>query len=405
MTHSSQPALPDPIAPEPLRVGAVPPARGPAELFLESVQQRVYGSVGLSAHDCQQHERAGQKIILPVRLQQKAAELPPDEFARYRSAVLEALTRDETLPRPTPFERPHQYSIVRDLKTSLESAAAQLSLPLPFRPVIGTLPTKLLEPLMLRVPASDQVVLVIDGQLLTFAHLLAKAVTQALPFEMLEGELFAPEPPAPGWEARIDPDGIATQRFVELMLAAAGGNVGNAPSYPPDPSGEQMTAALCECMELFLLAREYARLCEGDHLMAPVERRSAHGEAFEALTWTVGQELHADTLGLAIMLAAATTKGESARLAFWSADLLLSSLSVLERALFAIDHPSAPPVFSATPDFYTERRRQLRILVTLLDGGDRVVAFADAMDAVISTLAQRFEAVLQQLQYGSTTTH
>jgi hypothetical protein len=41
----------------------------------------------------------------------------------------------------------------------------------------------------------------------------------------------------------------------------------------------------------------------------------------------------------------------------------------------------------------------------LLEGGERAVAFADTMDAVVTTLGQRFEAVLVELQHGPTTTH
>ena len=39
-----------------------------------------------------------------------------------------------------------------DLKESIEDAASLLSIALPFQPVFGTLPTRLLEPLMVRVP-------------------------------------------------------------------------------------------------------------------------------------------------------------------------------------------------------------------------------------------------------------
>ncbi len=384
---------------------AVVPERRPAELFLESLQHRVYRSVGLTAADCQHREWVGQQTILPARLQQKAAELSPSEFARYRSAVFEALARDESLPRPTIYERPHQYSILRDLKVAVESAAARLSIELPFTPVIGTLPTRVLEPLMLPVPDSDEVVLVVDGTLLTYVHLFAKAVAHALPFELLENDLFVPAPPATGWEQRLDPDGTATQRFVELMMATLAGNPAGAPSYPPHPASEQTTAALCECMELFIVAREYARLCEGEHLVARAERRHAHGETFEALTWTAEQELRADGLGLGFMLTAAHAKGESPRLAFWSADILLASFALIDRTIQALECPVPGSVQPRLPTMFDERRLQLHRLMGMLEGGDRAVAFADAMAPVLATLAERFEIVLHDLHSESPTRH
>jgi hypothetical protein len=140
----------------------------------------VYQSLGLTADDCQRRELAGQQVVLPARLQQKALELSDPKFHEYRAALLEGLARDEQAPRPTRFERPHQYSILRDLKAAIERAATRLDVELPVTPVIGTLPTRQLEPLMLPVPGTaDEVVLVVDGQLLTYANLLAKAVAQA----------------------------------------------------------------------------------------------------------------------------------------------------------------------------------------------------------------------------------
>jgi hypothetical protein len=365
----------------------------------------VYASIGVTAEDCQQREWVGQQTILPLRLQQKAQELSPAEFARYRAAVFEALAQDEVLPRPTPYERPHQYSILRGLKSAIESAAGQLSIDLPVSPVIGTLPVRLLEPLMMRVPGTTDVVLVVDGSLLTYAHQLSKAIAQAVPFELLESEAFVPGPPAGEWHEAIDQAGVAGERFVELMLAALNGSASAAPSYSATPASEPTAAALCECMELFIVAREYARLCEGDHVMARVEKRTVNGQEFEALAWTAEQEFRADGLGLALLLTAAHDKGESLRLAFWSADLLLSSLGLLERALRALDTPSAAPLCMFPPSIFDERRRRLHELMASLDGGDRSVAFANAMAPVFTTLAEQFESALHDLRFGAGPAH
>lgn len=379
--------------------------RNRAELFLESLQQRVYGAVGITAQDCQQREWIGQQTILPVRLQQKAEQLSPGEFAHYRAAVLDALTRDELLPRPTAFERPHQYSILRGLKVSIEEAVGQLGIGLPFRPVVGTLPTRLLEPLMVRVPGTDEVVLLMDGGLLTYVHLLAKAIAHALPADLWDGELMEPGETADAWERTFDPEGVATQRFIELMMAAVTGTPASAPMYTPKPSCEQTTAALCECMELFIVGREYARLAEGDHLTAGTEPRQAFGQNFEALVWTVSQELHADALGFGLMLAAAGEKGESARLAYWSADILLASFGIIERATMALQSPVALPMVALPPTIFDERRTQLQVLVRQLEGGSRALAFAAALDPIVRTLAERFEMVLQGARPGAGPVH
>lgn len=406
MNQSARTALSSTFAPIEARTTPAPTgARCAAELFLESLQQRVYGSVGLTAEDCQQREWIGQQTILPLRLQQKAEQLSPAEFVQYRTAVLEALSRDELMPRPTAFERPHQYSILRGLKTSIEEAATQLSIPLPFTPVVGTLPTRLLEPLMIRVPASEEVVLVVDGSLLTYVHLLAKAVAHALPLEFLDGDAVFDTPETPGWEEAIDPDGSATHRFTELMLAAISGSAASAPGYAPEPLCEQVTASLCECMELFIVAREYARLCEGDHLVAGTERRRAFDQAFDALVWDARQEFRADALGLGLMLAAADDKGESPRVALWSADILLASFGILDRAVLALESPMPTPMMQMPRTIFDERRRRMRQLMSHLAAGSKAVAFVDSLDVVMSTLAERFEVALQDLHFGPRPTH
>jgi len=398
---------PSTAAPDTANTSDIPvvtvPQRNRSELFLEALQRRVYSAVGITAEECQHREWIGQQTILPVRLQQKAEQLSPSEFAHYRAAVLDALTRDELLPRPTAFERPHQYSILRGLKVSVEDALNDLAIPLPFRPVVGTLPTRLLEPLMVRVPGTEEVVLLVDGGLLTYVHLLAKAIAHALPPEVWDGDMM--EVGEGDWDGPFDPEGVATQRFIELMMAAVNGAPASAPMYAPKASCEQTTAALCECMELFIIGREYARLAEGHHLVAGTEPRQAFGQTFEALVWTASQELHADALGFGLMLAAAGSKGESARLAYWSADVLLASFGIIERAIMALQSPVGVPMVALPPTIFDERRTQLQQLVRQLEGGDRALAFAAALDPVVRGLAERFEMVLQDARPGAGQIH
>lgn len=387
------------------RVGPGIAPQTPAERYLESLQQRVYQSLGLTADDCQRRELAGQQVILPARLQQKALELSDPEFHEYRAALLEGLTRDEQAPRPTRFERPHQYSILRDLKAAIERAATRLGVDLPVTPVIGTLPTRQLEPLMLPVPGTiDEVVLVVDGQLLTYANLLAKAVAQALPVDTFDGAAEG-WPETGGWDALVDPDGAATRRFLELMFAAVSSTPGHAPSYLPETSYEHVAGDLCESMELFLVGREYARLCEGDHLLARPQPRVAHGETFEALAWTGEQEEKADCLGLALMLVAADDNGQSLRWAYWSADVLLESFGLIRRthdllACQAAEFFVAPPV-----NPYDTRRRLLREMMLQWEGGHLAVSFADAMRPVMRVLGDRLEAALCDLRFGTAVRH
>ena len=370
-----------------------------AASFLESLQARVYGSMGWTPEDCQWREWLGQQQVIPARLQQMSLTLTGPEFERYRKELLAGLARDESAPRPTRYERPHQYSILRDLQDEVEHAAATMELDIPARMLVGTLPTRLLEPLMLLVPGTEDVVVVVDGGLLTYAHQLAKAVAQALPFTTDDSGEVVLQSSAGPWPASGQIPERAALRFNELMFAVIAGNAGGAPPYLPEPRYEGLAAELCDCMELFVVAREYARLVERDHLRASTEPRLASGETFQALRWTSEQEIRADGLGLALTLAAAAERGDSLSWAFFGVDLLLSSFAVLERSLPILTRPAGAPVLAETSAAHDSRRQLARDVLRQWQGGERVVAFADALDPIIRGLSDQFEAVLYDLRW------
>ncbi len=323
--------------------------------------------------------------------------LTQPEFERYRQDLLAGLARDEAAPRPTRFERPHQYSILRDLQEEVEHAAETLGIEIPVRPLIGTLPTQLLEPLMLLVPDSEDVVVVMDGNLLTYAHQLAKAVAQALPLTLDEAGLR--EPDLGRWPVGRDLPPKAARRFNELMIAVVTGNPSLAKPYLPEPSYELVATELCDCMELFIVSREYARLVDRDHLRASTEARAACGERFQALRWSADQEMRADGLGLAFALTAAAERGDSLSWAFFAVDALLASFGILERSLPILTQPAGAPLLPEVGAAHDARRGLVRDVLRQWEGGQRVVSFADALSPLVAQMGDHFEAMLYDLRW------
>lgn len=368
-----------------------------AASFLESLQARVYGSMGLTAEDCQWREWLGQQNVVPARLQQMAMSLTRPEFERYRQELLAGLARDEAAPRPTRFERPHQYSILRELQEEVEHAAETLGLHLHVRPLIGTLPTQLLEPLMLLVPESEDVVVVMDGNLLSYAHQLAKCVAQALPLNL--DETGIQEPDLGRWPVGRDVPARAARRFNELMISVMTGNPALAKPYLPDPSYEVVASELCDCMELFIVSREYARLVDRDYLRASTEARAACGERFQALRWSSDQEMRADGLGLALTLTAAAERGDSLSWAFFAVDALLASFGILERALPILTRPASAPLLPDIGAAHDARRLLVRDVLRQWEGGQRVVNFADALGPLVTQLGDHFESMLYDMRW------
>jgi hypothetical protein len=372
-------------------VGAVssgPLPENPAEAFLESLQDRVYSALGLTADACQQREWIGTQLVLPARLQQKAAELSRLDFERYCQDLFAEMARDEEAPRPTRFERPHQYSILRELTAIIEDTLDELGFELTARPVIGTLPTRLLEPLMLPVPGTSGVVVVVDGSALTYVNLLSRALAQALPPAFWDGTI----PPAGLDRFAFPPVGRhAATRFVEMMLATLEGNPSSAAPYLPESHYEQLATELCEAMELFLLAREYGRLVSGEQGRATVTRRETQGHPFAVYQWSREQDMRADAVGLAVMLAAATARGIPAPVAFWAADALLASFGVLERAAWVLDTARGRSM-GACPTHHDERRPWLRQVVGQWEEGAEAIEYANTLEGILESFEEQLES-------------
>jgi hypothetical protein len=264
---------------------------------------------------------------------------------------------------------------------------------------MGTLPTQLLEPLMLLVPESDDVVIVVDGSLLTYANQLAKAVAQAIPLGLDGSEPDVALLESGGWPLDREVPARAAMRFCELMFAVVTGNASTARPYLPEPHYEPIATELCDCMELFVVAREYARLVDRDHQKASTEPRAVCGQRFQALRWSSEQEVRADALGLALTLAAAAERGNSLSWAFFGVDTLLASFAVLESALPILTQPPGMPLLPERLAAHHERRRLVREVLLQWEGGARVVAFADALHPLIGQLGDRFEAELCDLTW------
>jgi hypothetical protein len=305
----------------------------------------------------------------------------------------------EAARRPTRFERPHQYSILRELRDTVERAAVRLSFEVPSSPVIGTLPTGSLDPLMVRVPGARDVLVLVDGSLLTYANLLGKAVAQTLPFDLSDYGDLTGVAPAAAAGGPIDPRGTGCRRFVELVQATLDGDPAGAPPYLPEARYEAGAADLCDFMELFVLAREFARVIDGDHLSARSRRRTVHGHAFDVLTWSAEQELKADCLGLTLLLAAADVLGASLAWAFCAADVLLASYGMIDRARWLAGFSRGCPM-AAPPTLHDDRRRALCDFLSRSESGARAVACRAGLQPVLDVL----EGALESHRHGARAT-
>jgi hypothetical protein len=83
-------------------------------------------------------------------------------------------------------------------------------------------------------------------------------------------------------------------------------------------------------MELFVMAHEYGHLIE-NHGFEVSRQRLLQEAGAEIAKWTWFQESEADSIGLNLTIAAADMAGVPHRYPIASADLMLTSLSILDQ--------------------------------------------------------------------------
>jgi hypothetical protein len=114
----------------------------------------------------------------------------------------------------------------------------------------------------------------------------------------------------------------------------------------------------------------------------------------DALAWTRDQDLRADTMGLALLLAAADVQGASLAWAFWAADVLLASLAMMERARWTVAFTSGQRIAVQDSSHHERRRQHLRAILRQWEGGEHAVAFAASLQPVLDLLEHSLEVQL-----------
>jgi hypothetical protein len=361
-----------------------------ARQYLERLQEAVYAALGKPPPAAEAEARrksmegflqrateAG--AVSPEALEALRATLDPGPQGAGRGAV------------PTRFEDPVLYGLLVKLADEVESAATALSLPLPPRPLLGTLPTGQVNAMTVLVPGTSEHLVIFESQLFLFALLFSKAVVRALPFER-DGD---------GWvrfsaeqaqvRSNIEQDREVLQRFLEVLLAyVVHGAPAAAPQYfPPEPY-QSFAAILRDSMELFVLGHEYGHIIEGHLGMTTKSAALLGDQEVDRVTYSWQQELEADKWGLQLMIPAMQRSRQvDLGLSFWGADFFFSSVDVVRKAIAVlrtgreetVSLESHPP-----PDVRREVVR--RVLASSLpdDAANGAISLGKMLETVIGHL-------------------
>jgi hypothetical protein len=343
-----------------------------------------------------QYEALGQQLIDYT---------DPTNLDRLRSAMGDRALADYTrYPASTRYENPSYAVIVRQHADLVERVISSTGEDVP-RPKLVLSPTGRISATTVLIPGTSVPAIFYEANLVTFVMLLARAIAQCVPTELLPNDVrsfgFAPD--------EIDEHMARTsgglRRYNELVTAfLSSGDASRATPYQPVAPWDWLAGVLRTGMHLFLIAHEYAHLLLG-HLesanrTAPTLPGPARTAGTSEITYRGWQELAADTLGLALALQAAEESGISPAFAVAGATAYMKANELMGKAVYAvteplelgIDYVGDYPAFSLRRETIAEYVRQ-----TFGAGASNLLVAADGVTHCMDKLHQGIATHLDTL--------
>lgn len=258
-----------------------------------------------------------------------------------REARKHAVGQNENNPvPPTPFEDDEMYSVLQQLYQDVEKVFQKKP---PAPPLIGTLPTGAVNALTIRVPRSDETIIVFEDQLFTFALLFCKVASLLLVVEPSEGgAAHIREEPLSATDASE-----AGKRLSDLLRAyLLGGAPWRVQPYVLPPLLQMVVAPqLLHSFELFVMAHEFTHAVAG-HLHGSESRVLRFGsQEVNVVQRNWEKELEADANGMVAVLA---DRGVGLRTTWAGGELFLVAVEIIENSLSVVMGRKEAPAGSIT---------------------------------------------------------
>jgi hypothetical protein len=295
---------------------------------------------------------------------------------------------------PTVYEDPAQYYILLNLFEKIEMSAEEISSNLPRRPVVGTLPSGEVNAMAIKVPDSDDFLLVFEDQIFTFANLIAKVVAQSIPFEIKDNVISF----SMGKEEvnnYFKNNSIAFERFKELIYAYLFyGEPTAAPQYFLEGIPMHLADRLRTSLELFIVGHEYSHIILGHVQESKTMVNKAKRIEFNEIIFNWDQEFSADVLGLRLMLGCMLKEGSINLPSFVGADLFFGSLDVIEKSISILKTGSVTNTIHRTHPPTLLRREILRKSINEIFGNSKdgikmakgVLMYAETLEYILNLL-------------------
>lgn len=200
--------------------------------------------------------------------------------------------------RPSRYQDPSTYSILTSLATHVEEAATAAGIDLPPRTVFGTLPLGQFNAMAIRVPRTEEHIIVFQDGVFGFLNLLSKAVSTCFPeTDGGEGKISFSVHPA-DIDAHLDRNSEPIERLQQFLDAyVLKGHPDLAAPYILTGTHQAMAAMMLDSAELFVMGHEYAHVIQGHLNQEHIPHEGLEGD-IEVASHPLVQELEADILGL-----------------------------------------------------------------------------------------------------------
>lgn len=294
----------------------------------------------------------------------------------------------------SPLQDPYAYGAVRKLWIEVDRLSTRHGDRLERQPLLGTLPTGLINARALRLPTNGETAILFDDEIRVLAHMIAKVVACVITVPDGDGpnsvdidlnraqdpERHAPD--AVRWFAATV-DSYMRDGWIRIL-----------PVWMIPPAAHRLALILCDAFEMFVMGHEYGHLARAHHEGAVHQVIREEGVTEAAMQRS--QEIEADAYGLRTACDATMEEFGTPIIGFWGAYIAAKGFELLDRALYCVAKRSDwLPWENAVLRWLNEQSShppsaiRAAIFVDMMSHGPfkaQAIEFAAAMDTLFANL-------------------
>lgn len=232
----------------------------------------------------------------------------------------------------TRYEVPASYSILKTLYDRIETTANKISLVTKTKPLIGTAQSKEYNAFAVKVPDTEEYLIVFEGELFTLANLLAKIIASCLPDFKVSKEKVSFNLNKDRIVNHIQTNPYLQERFADFVYNAVFlGQPNKTKQYFLDETFGRLQYELLNSLELFVVGHEYGHIYSGHLNENNLIKRVIDKKEIEKINLNWQMEFEADNIGLTLLLHS-LDNDSFFPFSYLGAELFFTFLDITERA-------------------------------------------------------------------------